>query len=103
MEWFLQNEVNEPVQQAALQRAYYNTLCHTDEGRQVLCHLEVITNAMIADPETPPLEKIAYVKIMRSIENNCGIANEKAVTDAKCKTAAGFTVNMPKTDDGIRI
>lgn len=106
MEWFLTGSGNEQMdarQAAYMQKAYYNTFCAEEQGRQVLCHLEVIVDEMMEAENLDSREKTAVFLFLKRIKENCGILNRKAVVDAMCKTAAGFMVQEPEEEKKLSV
>ena len=77
-----------------LQLAYENTLCNTETGKKVLCHLDTMIRNLVEDPDTPPEAKLMAYKILNAIVNNCGIIHDLTYIKAITGTARQFKIEQ---------
>jgi len=66
--------------------AYRNTLCKTDQGKQVLCHLKT----MLESIEGTDTEKLTARRLLDAIMNNCGITGNMKIVEALSGVADKF-------------
>ncbi len=90
-EWYDKTEGFDAKEAQYLLLAYRNTLCKTDEGQQVLCHLKT----MLENFGDNPTEKLVARKLFDVILNNCGITDNMKIVKALSGVAESF--NIPET------
>lgn len=79
--WYEKLE-NEDRDAQFLQVAYTNTFCNEESGTQVLCHLDILVQDIMDDPETHPEAKLMARKLFEAIIHNCGIIHNYEYTKA---------------------
>lgn len=85
-----------------LQVAYQNTFCNASHGKQVLCHLDLMIQDIVNDPETHAEAKLMAGNLLETILNNCGIIHDYDRMKALTGTAKVFkTETKVKTESEL--
>lgn len=99
VEWYEKTKDYTNRDRQYLLLAYRNTLCKSEEGQQVLCHLKT----MLEENPTNDTEFVASRVLLDAILNNCGITGNMKIIKAFSDVAASFVVPKKEDEDNLDV
>lgn len=83
--------------------AYRNSLCNTEDGRQVLTHIKTLLDSFFDDPQKTAVERVAARNIFDLILFGCGIVGNLKIIKALSGVAAAFSVPKKEETDNLNV